>query len=88
MQNVTKMSLSASALLLSLIAPASAGTTDREQDYDRDPGTSVRAPYADVDTRRGETWVDAPYARVYSGRDGTRVRAPFVDLFVPRDDRR
>ena len=88
MQNVTKISLSAGAVLLSLIAPAGAGATEEEQAYDRDPGTSVRAPYADVGTRRGETWVDAPYARVYSGHDGTRVRAPFVDLFVPRDDRR
>jgi hypothetical protein len=51
--------------------------------YYRDHGTYVRAPFAEVDTRRG-TWVAAPFARVYSGRDGTWVRAPFVDLFVPR----
>ena len=46
-------------------------------------GTYVRAPFADVDTRR-ETWVDAPFARVYNGRWGTWVRAPFVNLWVPR----
>jgi hypothetical protein len=49
----------------------------------RDHGTYVRAPFAEVDTRRG-TWVAAPFARVYSGRYGTWVRAPFVNLFVPR----
>lgn len=51
--------------------------------YYRDHGTYVRAPFAEVDTRRG-TWVAAPFARVYSGREGTYVRAPFVNLFVPR----
>ena len=51
--------------------------------YYRDDGTYVRAPFAEVDTRRG-TWVAAPFARVYSGRHGTYVRAPFVDLWVPR----
>jgi hypothetical protein len=51
--------------------------------YYRDNGTYVRAPFAEVDTRRG-TWVAAPFARVYSGRRGTWVRAPFVDLWVPR----
>jgi hypothetical protein len=51
--------------------------------YYRDNGTYVRAPFAEVDTRRG-TWVAAPFARVYSGRGGTWVRAPFVDLWVPR----
>lgn len=51
--------------------------------YYRDHGTYVRAPFAEVDTRRG-TWVAAPFARVYSGRGGTWVRAPFVDLWVPR----
>jgi hypothetical protein len=51
--------------------------------YYRDNGTYVRAPFTEVDTRRG-TWVAAPFARVYSGRRGTWVRAPFVDLWVPR----
>jgi len=51
--------------------------------YYRDDGTYVRAPSAEVDTRRG-TWVAAPFARVYSGRHGTYVRAPFVDIWVPR----
>jgi hypothetical protein len=51
--------------------------------YYRDHGTYVRAPFTEVDTRRG-TWVAAPFARVYSGRRGTWVRAPFVDLWVPR----
>jgi hypothetical protein len=51
--------------------------------YYRDNGTYVRAPFAEVDTRRG-TWVAAPFARVYSGRRGTWVRAPFVNLWVPR----
>lgn len=46
-------------------------------------GAYVRAPFAEVDTRR-ETWVAAPFARVYSGRYGTWVRAPFVNLWVPR----
>jgi hypothetical protein len=87
MRYATKMSLSAAALALSLVSPANAGPAEKERIYDRDPGTSVRAPYADVDTRRGETWVGTPYARVYSGREGTRVRAPFVDLYVPRDRR-
>ena len=84
MRNVTKIALSAVAVALSLISAANAGT-DKERHYDRDRGTNVDAPYAEVDTRRGETWVGAPFARVYSGRDGTRVRAPFVDLYVPRD---
>jgi hypothetical protein len=51
--------------------------------YYRDNGTYVRAPFAEVDTRR-DTWVAAPFSRVYSGRRGTWVRAPFVDLWVPR----
>jgi hypothetical protein len=51
--------------------------------YYRDGGSYVRAPFTEVDTRRG-TWVAAPFARVYSGRRGTWVRAPFVDLWVPR----
>ncbi len=51
--------------------------------YYRDDGSYVRAPFTEVDTRRG-TWVAAPFARVYSGRRGTWVRAPFVDLWVPR----
>ena len=51
--------------------------------YYRDRGAYVRAPFTEVDTRRG-TWVAAPFARVYSGRRGTWVRAPFVDLWVPR----
>jgi hypothetical protein len=51
--------------------------------YYRDNGSYVRAPFTEVDTRRG-TWVAAPFARVYSGRHGTWVRAPFVDLWVPR----
>jgi hypothetical protein len=51
--------------------------------YYRNGGSYVRAPFTEVDTRRG-TWVAAPFARVYSGRRGTWVRAPFVDLFVPR----
>jgi hypothetical protein len=46
-------------------------------------GDYVRAPFTEVDTRRG-TWVAAPFARVYSGRRGTWVRAPFVNLWVPR----
>jgi hypothetical protein len=46
-------------------------------------GTYVRAPFAEVDTRRG-TWVAAPFARVYSGPNGTWVRAPFVNLWSPR----
>jgi hypothetical protein len=61
------------------------GSNDRwrRRHYYRDHGTYVRAPFAEVDTRRG-TWVAAPFARVYSGRYGTWVRAPFVNLFVPR----
>ena len=51
--------------------------------YYRDNGTYVRAPFTEVDTRRG-TWVAGPFARVYSGRHGTWVRAPFVNLWVPR----
>jgi hypothetical protein len=51
--------------------------------YYRNGGSYVRAPFTEVDTRRG-TWVAAPFARVYSGRRGTWVRAPFVDLWVPR----
>jgi hypothetical protein len=47
-------------------------------------GAYVRAPFAEVDTRRG-TWVAAPFARVYSGPRGTWVRAPFVNLWAPRD---
>jgi hypothetical protein len=47
------------------------------------PGTYVRAPFAEVDTRGG-TWVAAPFVRVYSGRYGTWVRAPFVNRWVPR----
>jgi hypothetical protein len=46
-------------------------------------GTYVRAPLAEVDSRR-ETWVAAPFARVYNGRWGTWVRAPFVNLWAPR----
>jgi hypothetical protein len=46
-------------------------------------GTYVRAPFTEVDTRRG-TWVSAPFARVYSGPNGTWVRAPFVNLWAPR----
>ena len=42
----------------------------------------VRAPFTEVDTRRG-TWVAAPFVRVYSGRRGTWVRAPFVNLWSP-----
>ena len=52
--------------------------------YNRRTGAYVRAPFTEVDTRRG-TWVAAPFARVYSGRRGTWVRAPFVNLWVPRD---
>jgi hypothetical protein len=52
--------------------------------YDRHTGSYVRAPFAEVDTRRG-TWVAAPFARVYSDRRGTWVRAPFVNLWAPRD---
>jgi hypothetical protein len=47
-------------------------------------GTYVRAPFTEVDTRRG-TWVAAPFARVYSDGRGTWVRAPFVNLWAPRD---
>jgi hypothetical protein len=47
-------------------------------------GAYVRAPFTEVDTRRG-TWVAAPFARVYSGPRGTWVRAPFVNLWTPRD---
>lgn len=50
--------------------------------YYRDHGTYVRAPFTEVDTRRG-TWVAAPFVRVYSGRRGTWVRAPFVNLWSP-----
>jgi hypothetical protein len=46
-------------------------------------GTYVRAPFTEVDARRG-TWVAAPFARVYSSRHGTWVRGPFVNLWVPR----
>ena len=46
-------------------------------------GSYVRAPFTEVDTRRG-TWVAAPFVRVYSGRRGTWVRAPFVNLWSPR----
>lgn len=59
-----------------------AGSKYHRRHY-RDRGSYVRAPFTEVDTRRG-TWVAAPFARVYSGRRGTWVRAPFVDLFVPR----
>ncbi len=51
--------------------------------YYRNRGDYVRAPFTEVDTRRG-TWVAAPFARVHSGRRGTWVRAPFVNLWVPR----
>lgn len=47
-------------------------------------GSYVRAPFTEVDTRRG-TWVAAPFARVYSNGRGTWVRAPFVNLWAPRD---
>ena len=46
-------------------------------------GSYVRAPFTEVDTRRG-TWVAAPFTRVYSDRYGTWVRAPFVNLWSPR----
>jgi hypothetical protein len=59
-------------------------TGTRYRRYDRRTGEYVRAPFTEVDTRRG-TWFAAPFARVYSGRRGTWVRAPFVDLWVPRD---
>ena len=52
--------------------------------YGRRTGSYVRAPFTEVDTRRG-TWVAAPFARVYSDRRGTWVRAPFVNLWAPRD---
>jgi hypothetical protein len=52
--------------------------------YRRSKGNYVRAPFTEVDTRRG-TWVAAPFARVYSDRRGTWVRAPFVNLWAPRD---
>ena len=52
--------------------------------YNRRTGNYVRAPFTEVDTRRG-TWVAAPFARVYSDRRGTWVRAPFVNLWAPRD---
>ena len=58
-------------------------TSKYNRRYYRDNGSYVRAPFTEVDTRRG-TWVAAPFARVYSGRRGTWVRAPFVDLWVPR----
>jgi hypothetical protein len=45
-------------------------------------GSYVRAPFTEVDSRRG-TWVAAPFVRVYSGRRGTWVRAPFVNLWSP-----
>ena len=51
--------------------------------YYRDPGSYVRAPFTEVDSRRG-TWVAAPFVRVYSDRHGTWVRAPFVNRWVPR----
>ena len=51
--------------------------------YYRDHGSYVRAPFTEVDTRRG-TWVAAPFVRVYSDRRGTWVRAPFVNLWSPR----
>ena len=52
--------------------------------YNRRTGNYMRAPFTEVDTRRG-TWVAAPFARVYSDRRGTWVRAPFVNLWAPRD---
>ena len=55
-----------------------------ERRWRRRNGAYVRAPFAEVDTRRG-TWVAAPFARVYSGPRGTWVRAPFVNLWAPRD---
>ena len=51
--------------------------------YYRDRGSYVRAPFTEVDTRRG-TWVAAPFVRVYSDRHGTWVRAPFVNHWSPR----
>lgn len=47
-------------------------------------GAVVRAPFAYVDTRYGQTWVDAPFTAVRVHPRGTWVRAPFVDIFVPR----
>ena len=57
------------------------GYYKRRWRYNND--TYVRAPFTEVDTRRG-TWVAAPFARVYSGPNGTWVRAPFVNLWAPR----
>jgi hypothetical protein len=87
------------ALIVNLPAPASAGpgvvaapeagtALVHEAGYYKRrwryrDGAYVRAPFAEVDTRR-DTWVAAPFARVYSGRRGTWVRAPFVNLWVPR----
>jgi hypothetical protein len=51
--------------------------------YYRDHGSYVRAPFTEVDTRRG-TWVAAPFARVHSGQRGTWGRAPFANLWGPR----
>lgn len=75
-------------------APAAAGLADAtaraklvqevgyRRRYYRDRGSYVRAPFTEVDSRRG-TWVAAPFVRVYSGRSGTWVRAPFVNLWSP-----
>jgi hypothetical protein len=72
-----------------IAVPEAGSAVVQEADYykrrwRRRNGAYVRAPFAEVDTRR-DTWVAAPFARVYSGRRGTWVRAPFVNLWVPRD---
>lgn len=88
-----------SVVLIGISAPASAGpgvvavpqagtALVQEAGYYKrrwryNNGSYVRAPFAEVDTRRG-TWVAAPFARVYSGPRGTWVRAPFVNLWSPR----
>jgi hypothetical protein len=72
-----------------IVVPEAGSTMVQKADYykrrwRRRDGAYVRAPFAEVDTRRG-TWVAAPFARVYSGPRGTWVRAPFVNLWAPRD---
>lgn len=47
-------------------------------------GKRIEAPFASVDTYRGNVDVEAPFAGVHVGRGEVVVRAPFVDLRIPK----
>lgn len=47
-------------------------------------GAHVEAPFASVDTYKGNVDVEAPFAGVHVDRGSVYVRAPFVDLRIPK----